>query len=96
MYNENKYFHYTRRCIIKYLFLLYKKMYNEKYIFTHNKNICFHYTHPLNNKYYYTSSCIINTFSYIKKYLLLLYIVLYNNNKYYHYTSSHTTHKNIY
>ena len=29
MYNDNKYFHYTRRRIIKYLFLLYKKMYND-------------------------------------------------------------------
>ena len=29
MYNDNKYFYYTRRCIIKYLFLLYKKIYNK-------------------------------------------------------------------
>ena len=36
MYNDNKYFHYTRRRVIKYLFLLYKKMYNE--------NIYCHYT----------------------------------------------------
>ena len=36
MYNDNKYFHYTRRCIIKYLFLLYKKIYND--------NKYFHYT----------------------------------------------------
>ena len=36
MYNDNKYFYYTRRRIIKYLFLLYKKMYNE--------NVYCHYT----------------------------------------------------
>ena len=36
MYNYNKYFYYTRRCIIKYLFLLYKKTYND--------NIYCHYT----------------------------------------------------
>ena len=35
MYNGIKYFHYTRSSN-KYLFLLYKKMYNE--------NICFCYT----------------------------------------------------
>ena len=35
MYNDNKYFHYTRRRIIKYLFLLYKKMYND------NKYFCY-------------------------------------------------------
>ena len=35
-YNDNKYFHYTRRRIIKYLFLLYKKTYND--------NKYFHYT----------------------------------------------------
>ena len=31
-YNENKYFHYTRRRIIKYLFLLYKKTYNKIFV----------------------------------------------------------------
>ena len=28
-YNDNKYFYYIRRRIIKYLFLLYKKTYND-------------------------------------------------------------------
>ena len=32
MYNYNKYFYYTRRCIIKYLFMLYKKMYNKIFV----------------------------------------------------------------
>ena len=32
MYNENKYFHYTRRCIMKCLFQLYKTMYNEMFV----------------------------------------------------------------
>ena len=35
MYNKNIYCHYTRRCIMKCLFLLYEKMYN--------KNIYCHY-----------------------------------------------------
>ena len=35
MYNDNKYFCYTRRRIIKYLFLLYKTMYND------NKYSCY-------------------------------------------------------
>ena len=36
LYNDIKYFYYTRRCIIKYLFVLYKTTYNDiKY---------FHYT----------------------------------------------------
>ena len=35
-YNDNKYFHYTRRHIIKYLLSLYKTMYND--------NKYFHYT----------------------------------------------------
>ena len=48
MYNDNKYFHYTR-CIIKFLFLLYKKMYIIKYLFLlykkmYNDNKYFHYT----------------------------------------------------
>ena len=29
MHNDNKYFHYTRRRIMKINILLYKKMYNE-------------------------------------------------------------------
>ena len=44
MYNDNKYFYYTRRrimkyfyytkqCIMKYLFVLYKKMYNTNKYF---------------------------------------------------------------
>ena len=37
MYNENKYFHYTRRRIIKYLFLLYKKMYNKNKYFNYTR-----------------------------------------------------------
>ena len=36
MYNDNKYFYYIRRCIMKYLFLLYKRTYND--------NKYFHYT----------------------------------------------------
>ena len=32
MYNDNKYFYYTRRRIIKYLFLLYKKTYNKIFV----------------------------------------------------------------
>ena len=32
MYNENIYFHYTRRRIMKCLFLLYKKTYNEMFV----------------------------------------------------------------
>ena len=32
MYNDNKYFYYKRRRIIKYLFLLYKKMYNKIFV----------------------------------------------------------------
>ena len=36
MYNDNKYFYYKRRCIMKCLFLLYKMMYND--------NKYFHYT----------------------------------------------------
>ena len=35
MYNDNKYSCYTRRRIIKYLFLLYKKTYND------NKYSCY-------------------------------------------------------
>ena len=29
MYNDIKYFHYTRRCIMTLNILLYKKMYND-------------------------------------------------------------------
>ena len=29
MYNDNKYSYYTRRCIMKYLLSLYKKIYND-------------------------------------------------------------------
>ena len=48
MYNKNIYCHYTRRYIIKYLFLLYKKTYN-KYLFLlykmmYNDNKYFYYT----------------------------------------------------
>ena len=32
MYNDNKYFHNTRRRIIKYLFQLYKKTYNKVFV----------------------------------------------------------------
>ena len=32
MYNDNKYLYYTRRRIIKYLFLLYKIMYNKIFV----------------------------------------------------------------
>ena len=37
MYNENKYFHYTRRCIMKCLFLLYKKIYNDNKYFYYTR-----------------------------------------------------------
>ena len=40
MYNYNKYFSYTRRRIIKYLFLLYKTMYNyNKYFYYTRRRI---------------------------------------------------------
>ena len=32
MYNDNKYFHYTRRRIIETNISLYKKMYNEMFV----------------------------------------------------------------
>ena len=32
MYNDNKYFHYTRRCIMIINILLYKKTYNEIFV----------------------------------------------------------------
>ena len=32
MYNDIKYFNYTRRRIIEYLFLLYKKTYNRIFV----------------------------------------------------------------
>ena len=48
MYNDIKYFHYTRRRIIKYLMSLYIILYNDiKYfIILHlvDENICFCYT----------------------------------------------------
>ena len=47
MYNDNKYFYYTRRRIIKYLLSLYKKTYNKIFLLykkTYNKNISCHYT----------------------------------------------------
>ena len=37
MYNDIKYFYYTRRCIIKYLFLLYKTMYNDNKYFYYTR-----------------------------------------------------------
>ena len=37
MYNDNKYFHYTRRRIMKYLFLLYKKIYNDNKYFYYTR-----------------------------------------------------------
>ena len=37
MYNDNEYFYYTRRRIIKYLFLLYKKTYNDNKYFYYTR-----------------------------------------------------------
>ena len=37
MYNDNKYFYYTRRCIIKYLLSLYKTMYNDNKYFYYTR-----------------------------------------------------------
>ena len=39
MYNDNKYFYYTRRRIMKYLFLLYKKTYNEIFVSIVQENV---------------------------------------------------------
>ena len=33
MYNDNKYFYYTRRCIMTINISLYKKTYNEIFVF---------------------------------------------------------------
>ena len=38
-YNYNKYFHYTRRRIIKYLLSLYKKTYNDNKYFIIQENV---------------------------------------------------------
>ena len=37
MYNRNKYFHYTRRRVMKYLFLLYKKTCNDNKYFYYTR-----------------------------------------------------------
>ena len=59
---------------MKYLFLLYKKMYND------NKTFCDTRRYIITNEYfYYTRRCII-------KYLFPLYKTMYNDNKYFYYT----------
>ena len=65
MYNVNKHFHYTRKCIscytssritrkctMKVYFLLYIVSYNKKYTFLYNENVCCNYI----------SSCIMKIF----------------------------------
>ena len=51
-------------------------MYNEKYIFMYNRNICCHYipSYIMKNKYCcYTSSCIMrNTFSCITEIFVVI------------------------
>ena len=37
MYNDNKYFYYTRRCIMTINILLYKKTYNKIFYYTRRR-----------------------------------------------------------
>ena len=38
-YNDNKYFHYTRRCIMTLNILLYKKTYNKIFVFVIQEDV---------------------------------------------------------
>ena len=65
MYNDNKYFYYTRRCIMKCLFLFTRR----RIIVT---NILLYKNTYNDNKYfYYTRRCIMST-------NILLYKKMYN------------------
>ena len=52
MYNNNICFYYTRRCIMKYLFLLYKKMYNDNKYFYYTRRGIIKYLFLLYKKRY--------------------------------------------
>ena len=81
MYNDIKYFNYTRRRTMKYLLSLYIVSYKTIYISMYKRNVCCHCIpfYIMKNKYCnYTSSCIMTTniFTYQEINIVIIYLLI--------------------